>query len=100
MSAKLAASVLESDLPAQLKFTAVTLALYANADVNRIIPSVGRVAWETGEDRSTIQRHLRALIRCGVVVPLTPRTGGRERTTRYHLDISACPIRPSWESFK
>lgn len=99
MSARLAMRVWESDLPPHLKATAGVLALFANDDGERIYPSIPRVAWLLGKSARRTTADVTCLCNLGVLIPVTPRTGGggrRGRTTHYELDISALPCRDAW----
>ena len=89
-------AVLQSDLPAHLKPTASTLALFANDAGDNIYPSVARLAWLVGKTPRRITADLSALCKVGVLVALTPRSGGG-RSTQYHLDVDALPKRPAFE---
>jgi hypothetical protein len=88
--------VLESALAPHLKFTAAALALFARDDGTEIFPSVGRVAFLIGKTERAVRGDLAALCEAGVLVPETPRTGGRSRMTRYRLAESALPQRDAW----
>ncbi len=90
-------TILESNLLAALKPTAVALALFADERGGRVFPSVSRLAWLRGMSERGIQKHLSALRDLGVLVPVTRGTGGRGRTTRYRIDVSALPARASYE---
>jgi hypothetical protein len=88
VSGKLAMSVFNSRLPAPLKRLAALLALWGSDDGDRIFPSVGTLARQLGCDPRTVKRQRAALITLGVLQPVTPRTGGRAKTTRYQLDLA------------
>ena len=90
-------TILESDLPAALKPTAVALALFADERGERVFPSVGRLAWLRGLSERAIQKHVSALRELGVLVPVTRGTGGRGRTTCYRVDVSALPARDAYK---
>src|SRR5688572_7160064 len=94
MSWKLAMAVFESALPPRLKPTAALLALFADDTGHRIYPSVGRLAWLIGKSERAISSDLSELVSRGVLVALTPRTGGRRRTTEYKLQT--LPKREDW----
>src|SRR5262245_5012598 len=97
MSLRLAVRVFESALPSHLKLTAGALALkFAADDGTGIYPSREYVAWLTGKDVRQVTRHLTTLVKLGVFVAVTPRSGGKGLTTHYRLDVEALPPRPRW----
>ena len=91
MSSRLAMAVLESDLPRSLKPTAVTLALFANDDGERCFPSVSRIAWLLSKTPKNVSSDLTELCEVGVLIPLTPRSGGRGRATDTASTPGHCP---------
>jgi hypothetical protein len=94
---RLAKRIFESGLPAHLKHTAGVMALFwAREDGSGIYPSREYLAHLTGKNPRQLTRDFSALIRFGVLVKVTPRSGGRGRTTVYRLDGDALPARPHW----
>ena len=89
--------ILASGLPYPIKCLAVALGLYGNRNGRNIYPSVGRLAHELGITQRSVQRQLGELITIGVLLPVTPRTGGRGRTTVYELDLEALPDREPYQ---
>lgn len=100
MSARLAMKVWESGLRPHLKSVAGVLALFANDQGERIYPSVSRLAWLLGKTPRRVSADLTALIDLGVLIPVTPRTGGvgkrGGKSTHYEMDVTALPTRDSW----
>lgn len=72
--------VWELDLDKPLKFTLLALADHADHNGDGARPSVGLLAWKTGDTRRTIQRHLRALEALGLIEPIHDPTGGLVRS--------------------
>lgn len=68
------------DLPKPLKFTLLALADHADHDGGNARPSVGLLAWKTGDDRRTIQRHLRDLEALHLIEPASTTRGGLVRS--------------------
>lgn len=96
MSAKVARLVLNSALPARVKATAHVLATYADDAGDRIFPSLDRLAWDLDKSERQVRSDLTYLVEKGVLIPLSPRTGGAGITTRYRLDVAALPSRPAY----
>jgi hypothetical protein len=86
MSLKCIAAVWRSSLPPPLKLTTLALANFADDDGGSIWPSLGTIAKMTGRSMRQERMNLTALCATRVLVPETPRTGGRS-TTRYRLDL-------------
>ena len=98
MSGKLIVRVLDSSLrPAPLKLVAIALARYADDDGGSIFPSVARLASVLGVTRRAVQTQLTRLERAGVLTALTPRSGGRGRTTSYRLNADALLPHPAYK---
>lgn len=70
------------DLDSSLKFTLLALADHADHAGGNARPSVGLIAWKTGADRRTIQRHLRQLESLNLIEATSSTTGGRVNTGR------------------
>ncbi len=87
MSLKCSAAVWESRLPTPLKMTALALANFADDDGGSIRPSVETLARMTGQTVRQERNNLTALCARKVLVPETPRTGGRT-PTRYRMDLN------------
>ncbi len=64
------------DLEGSLKLTLLALADHADHQGDNARPSVGLLAWKTGNTRRTIQRHLRSLEALGLIEAVTSPTGG------------------------
>lgn len=80
MSVRQMGLVWELDLEKPLKFTLLALADHADHNGDGARPSVGLLAWKTGDTRRTIQRHLRQLEGLGLIVPIYAPTGGLVRS--------------------
>lgn len=87
MSAKLTMLIWESSLAPHVKPLASMLALFAQDDGTSIYPSIGRLARLLGHSRRTVQRQLGELLAAEVLALVTPRTGGRQRTTEYRFRL-------------
>ena len=96
ISARLAMRIFESDLPPHLKQTAAVLALFASEDGRKIFPAVPRIAYLVGKSARQVRADVSELCDRGVLVPVTPRTGGFGRTTHYVLIEDALPLREPW----
>lgn len=70
------------------KLIMLRLADFSNVDGHNIFPSVGRIANDTGADRRTIQRALRAFMVEGLLHVVKPGGNNGEDTTHYKLDIA------------
>lgn len=68
--------VRRADMPMRLKFTALTLATYADADGSRVKPGPLVLASVTAQGESTVRKHVAALIEYGLLA-LVSRGGGR-----------------------
>jgi hypothetical protein len=98
MNARLLMAVYESALPPGLKVTCGALALFADAHGGSIYPSLARVGWLIGKSERQVRSDIAALVDCGVLIELTPRQGGRGRTTLFRLDATALPKREPFYS--
>src|SRR5829696_2537936 len=67
--------------------TLMLLAHHANEQTGRCFPSVARLAEETGTDRRTVQRRLRALEQHGHLERIAHQEGGRGYATDYRLRL-------------
>lgn len=94
MNGRLLMTVLESALHPRLKTTCAALASFADANGERIFPSLARVGWLIGKSERQVRSDVAALVGMGVLVEVTPRTGGRGRSTVYRLGVDALPQRP------
>ena len=89
MSVRLVSAVFSSALPAWLKLYATALATFAADDGSSVYPSIARLAQMVGRCERATQTAVRELRRRGVLtVKAQP---GRNRATRYHLDVDALP---------
>lgn len=71
-----------ADLPKAAKHMLCQSVAYLDLQTLRMYPSLGRLATETGWSERQLQRVLREdLIPRGILVPETPRRGGRKRGT-------------------
>jgi hypothetical protein len=76
-------------LPMRLKFTAMVIATYADADGSRVKPGSKRLAAVTAQGESTVRKHLGALQEYGLLT-LVSRGGGRGgvgKTSEFRLAI-------------
>lgn len=83
--------VRRADLPMRLKFVAVVVATFADADGSRVRPGVGVLADVTGQGESTVRRLMSALQEFGLLTQVA-RGGGRKgkgRATEYRLTVPA-----------
>lgn len=87
------AEVWSLQLPGRVVLTALALADHADHDGRNAYPSVALLAWKTGHDRRTIQRHLRELEALGLIRPIGYAKGGHGRATRYVFDFEAVPAK-------
>jgi len=98
MSVKLARRVIDSALPPRLKLTAVVLAfVWADDFGDGVYASIGHMAHLLGKAPRHVRADVADLIKLKVLVPVTARTGGRHRTTRYRLAVEALPWREPWD---
>lgn len=88
--------IAEAELPASSKNILNASMRFINLDTLKMYPSVGKLAKGAGLHSRTVERHLsNVLIPRGILVPESPRTGGRRRgtgagiTTVYRLDLDA-----------
>ena len=89
MSIPVISAVFESALKPHLRLTALALANFAADDGTSIYPSVQTLAKMAGKGPRSIKSDLRALRDLGVLVPDDNLRGGRRRTTRYSMNLSA-----------
>lgn len=95
MSVRLSKRVLESALPSYLKYTLHVMVFYwGNEVADNLFASREHIGWLIGKTPRQITSDLTALVKLGVLVEVTSRTGGRRRTTRYRLNVDALPLRP------
>jgi hypothetical protein len=77
------------ELPMRLKFTAMMVATYADADGSRVRPGVEVLASVTAQGASTVRKHLSALQEYGLLA-LVSRGGGRAgrgKAAEYQLTV-------------
>lgn len=99
LSGLLAGKVWHSNLDAELKPLAATLADIADDDGSNIYPSILFVAWRLGRDTSTVDRGLKRLRDMGIL-EVIEQGGGMGRTTEYRMIERKFPQREPWEEFK
>jgi len=87
--------VLASALSPELKFTAVTLASYANDEGFRIWPSVGEVAYLRGLKERAIQYQMKELRQMHVLEIVKPAS--RWFPAQYRMRPEALPARPPYQ---
>lgn len=68
------------------KSTLVAIAHYADPDGNGAFVSQGRLAFETGHDRRTVRRHIKALVMRGELVTWVDRSK-YPRSDRFYIPI-------------
>jgi len=95
--------VIASDLERRLRLLAMVAADIANdQNPDNIWASLSTLAWRTKKSPRQVSDDLTALVKLGVLVPVTrglkPRGGGRGRTTRYRFNARALPWRPPLNS--
>lgn len=95
MSGLLAGKVWHSDLDADLKPLAATLADIGDDDGSSIYPSVGFVCWRLGRSDSCVRDGMRKLREIGVLEVVEPG-GGRHKPTEYRMVEDKLPKRPKW----
>lgn len=66
----------------------ISLADHADDDGNNVFPSVGYTAWKTDYSERQVQRTLGELRAAGLLVAVSGQKGGRNKTTRYRIDLS------------
>ncbi|RSN26532.1 hypothetical protein DMC63_01465 [Streptomyces sp. WAC 05977] len=76
-----------ADLPMRLKYTALTLATYADADGSRVRPGPAVLAAVMKQGESTVRKHLAALIEYGLIALVSRGggRGGRGKSSEYRL---------------
>lgn len=94
MSVRAISEVWNREVPGPLMLTALALADHADHDGRNTYPSVGLLAWKTGQSRRTVQRHLRALEASGFIEPAGYPNGGHGRATRYHFNFEKVGLKP------
>ena len=72
--------------------TALALADRANHDGSDIYPSVDTLAKQTRQSRSTVKRHLKAMVASGWLVKVRPGGGRPGETTRYRIPVGALSL--------
>lgn len=95
MSGILAGQVWLSDLTADLKPIAATLADIGNDDGTSIFPTYAYIAWRMGRSERQVQRWMDALVRMGLLVLIAP--SGHRRAAEYRLVVEALPARARWK---
>lgn len=93
MSVRAMARVWGLDLDKPEKFLLLAMADHADDDGGDIFPSVGRLAWKTGDSSRNVRRLLRRLEQRGVLIVEAPGGGRSKRTglgftTRYRIDFT------------
>lgn len=86
MSVKIMGEVWELDLKPAQQIVLLALADHADHNGDRVFPSVALIAWKTNYTRRQVQRIMRELEACKVLVPVRERKG---KTTMYRIAISA-----------
>jgi hypothetical protein len=97
MSGLLAGKVWHSDLPADLKPLAATLADIGDDDGTSIFPSIAFIAWRLSRSRSAVDEGLRKLREIGVL-EVVKQGGGWHTTTEYRLVEEKLPKRLPWKT--
>ena len=82
MGLRLQRKVLRSALPADVRFAALVMALYADEDGGSIFPTIDTLAADMGVSRATVKRQRKKLCDLGVLVKARPG-GGRHRSAHY-----------------
>lgn len=98
MSVRAITEVWSREVPARLLTTALALADHADHEGRNTYPSVSLLAWKTGADRRTVQRHLRELEATGFIFAAGYPKGGHGRATRYHFDFEKLPQKPPYRT--
>lgn len=77
------------ELPMRIKYTAMVVATYADADGTRVRPGVEMLAAVTSQGASTVRRQLTALIEYRLLAQVSRGGGraGRGRATEYRLTV-------------
>jgi hypothetical protein len=88
MTFKVYTYVWGSPLKPELKMTLLALASFADGNGESIYPSLGTIARMPGRKKRQTRRNIAELCAKGILIPETPRTGGRQ-TTRYRLNLDA-----------
>jgi len=96
MSGRLVSLVLDSGLPAWLKFYAVTFASFAADDGSRVFPTLKRIARMVGRSERQAQRAVTELRRLAILEVIAP--SGRSTATRYHFHAERLPSPGAGES--
>ncbi len=96
MSGAAVSRVLDSDLPADLKFTAAVLASFADDEGYRIWPSMGEVAYLRGISERAVQYHVKELRAMQILELVKPATQWFPAQYRMRLDQlpSRAPYKP------
>jgi len=97
MSGLLAGKVWHSDLDADLKPLAATLADIGDDDGSSIYPSVAFVCWRLGRSDSCVRDGMRKLREIGVL-EVVEQGGGRHKPTEYRMVEDKLPKRPKWKA--
>jgi len=100
VSGLLAGKVWHSNLDADLKPLAATLADIGDDDGLNIYPSVAYVAWRLGCGESTVRRGLSRLRDMGVLAIVSGGKGGRSNPTDYRLVEEKLPARETWKEYR
>lgn len=98
MSVRAMTEVWGREVPNPYMLTALALADHADHDGRNAYPSVGLLAWKTGQSRRSIQRHLRALEASGFIYAAGYPKGGHGRATRYHFDFDKIGRKPDYRT--
>lgn len=95
------ARVWELDLPHNQKWVLLALADIADDDGTHCYPSVDYLAWKTDYSDSQVRRIMSQLRKSRLIVPVAFETGGRGKSTHYHLHLEngsqKLPFVPAWE---
>lgn len=95
MSGKLMGQLYEVVLVKPARDVALAMADHAHEDGTGVFPSIGRLAWKLDLNRRTVQRHVRALERLGVLEKVRDAT--RYQPAEYRIDLSQLDPKPEYE---
>jgi hypothetical protein len=86
LSGKVIGQIWELDLPHDRMLVMLALADHADHEGENVYPGVGLIAWKTGYSERQVQRIMKKLIECGLLVPV----GISElQTVKYKINIEA-----------
>lgn len=92
MSIRLISRVYEKKFDRPAQSIMVCLADHAHDDGSHVFPSIPRIAWKTDYSERQVQRIMRRLIDCKVLILTRPATANR--ANEYRIDLSAVPDKP------